>query len=316
MAVIGLSLTRTPSSDQDSFKKWERSISLDISKLPSNTREGYNYQLNNINGLKTKQSQTKDPQQKRALGMIILKEVTGLVNKVKSDLRSKGETTSSETDEISREIEQAESSLEQEASSENPSSTGSNTRSQEPAREEPAREESAREESANDTSSQKPDDTASAAKAQETASIVKKGTPTSLKDIMAYALLGGGALGSFLSNSANRKNQQKLLENYNKKIEEAEKELKADPQNPIKQMAYNKVLSEKVANQRKDVLEEASKHIKKNFEERQKAATDIGLNIGNFSKIFGSDTNRDSLQNITDVDRLIKGTSHKLQNYL
>lgn len=99
-------------------------------------------------------------------------------------------------------------------------------------------------------------------------------------------------------------------------MNEAEKNLKEDPTNPLHQSAYSKALSEKIMHQKEDVINRAFKLLEKDRKDRRAAANDIGLNLGNFAKIFGSDKNRDSLNNISDLDRLLNIQSRRVNNYL
>jgi hypothetical protein len=154
------------------------------------------------------------------------------------------------------------------------------------------------------------------AKVEELAKQSKSFGWKNLSQIIGATLVGGGAIANYISQNNAINARKEMYKDMEKHAQELQKEANADPNNSNKRAAANAAVKDLEREGRKNLLEEASKLTRDYLNQRQKAATDIGLNFGNFAKIFGSDKNMDSLKDIRDVDRMMNLQTKKFNNYL
>jgi hypothetical protein len=138
-----------------------------------------------------------------------------------------------------------------------------------------------------------------------------------LRNIIGGTLLTGiGGLGTYLIAKNNHKANEPILKKMEDQVKTTQGNLAKNPTDPVVKTAHQEALENLIAAQRKDVIENAFRLMKKDKQDRLKAANDVGLNLGNFAKIFSSDTNRDSLNNVSDLSHMLNIHSRQVNPYI
>jgi hypothetical protein len=137
-----------------------------------------------------------------------------------------------------------------------------------------------------------------------------------LKNILGTTLAGGYGIWKYYQDKKDREARDESARNMMSEIDKRIDALKGDPTNPALKSGVEKALQDSITKNRADIIAEAAKSIKKDKADRLKTANDIGLNFGNFGKIFSSGTNRDSLHGINDLSHLLNIQSRQINPYL
>jgi hypothetical protein len=144
----------------------------------------------------------------------------------------------------------------------------------------------------------------------------KKDKKSVLETILGPAVLGALGVGKYYADKADREERQKNTAAMLAELKALREQRAANPNDEKLKTDEQKKLEALLTQQRIDVIAEAAKSIKKDKEARLKTANDIGLNYGNFGKIFGSGTNRDSLHGVSDLSHVLNIQSKQVNPYL
>jgi hypothetical protein len=299
------------------FEDTERKIREEIERLPQEQRSELNRDIDDVKILFSQLNSNVVTPQARALRILMgKKRLENLLNKIKATFEKINEESPKEIQTLAHEVRE---SLDRDRDKENITNRGeeaSKDRGETKSQDTPPAEENEKDWSQEYWKEKVLDSQAKRAKAEEEAKTAKSGVGKTLSQILGATLVGGGAIANFIGQQNSIKAQKEMYEDMKRHAEKAKQEAEADPNNSKKQAEANAALKALEMEGRKSLMEEASKLTREYLNQRQKAATDIGLNLGNFAKIFGSNKNRDSLQDIRDVDRLMNIQTKKLNSYL
>jgi hypothetical protein len=146
---------------------------------------------------------------------------------------------------------------------------------------------------------------------------VKKNKSELLKNILwGSGLSGLAGLGTYLVMKNNQKASEPIIKKAQEQVRATQENLAKNPTDPVVKTAHQEALENLITQQRKDVIENAFRLMKKDKQDRLKAANDVGLNLGNFAKIFSSNTNRDSLNNVSDLSHMLNMQSREVHPYI
>jgi hypothetical protein len=146
----------------------------------------------------------------------------------------------------------------------------------------------------------------------------KKKSMKNVMNLVKLGLLGATGLGVYLSGEQGRKAQRESAEERKRDLEKLQQQvMQMDDNDPAKAKAVKqlKYQTEMMTEQNKqDLIKQASDLVKKREDDRLKAATDIGMNLGNFAQIFNAKANRGSLNQVRDLSSLIDEKERGLGN--
>jgi hypothetical protein len=144
----------------------------------------------------------------------------------------------------------------------------------------------------------------------------KKDKKSVLETILGPAMLGVLGVGKYYADKADREERRKNTAEMLAELKALREQRAANPNDENLKTDEQKKLAALLTQQRTNVIAEAAKSIKKDKEARLKTANDIGLNYGNFGRIFGSGTNRDSLHGVSDLSHVLNIQSKQVNPYL
>jgi hypothetical protein len=133
---------------------------------------------------------------------------------------------------------------------------------------------------------------------------------------LGTTLAGGYGIWKYYQDKKDREARDESARNIMSELDKRINALNGDPKNQTLQNSVQAGLQNAITKNRSDIIAEAAKSLKKDKADRLKTANDIGLNFGNFGKIFSSGTNRDSLHGINDLSHLLNIQSRQVNPYL